>query len=37
MLAVSLTATLCANVFVNAIAFPIPAMSKQRGTGPPSG
>ena len=33
MLAISLTATLCANVFVNAIAFPIPAMSNQRGTG----
>jgi MFS family permease len=33
MLAISLTATLCANVFINAVAFLIPAMSVQRGTG----
>jgi MFS family permease len=33
MLGVSLTATLCANVFINAVAFLIPAMSTQRGTG----
>jgi hypothetical protein len=34
MLGISLTAALCTNVFVNAVAFLIPAMSKQRGTGP---
>jgi MFS family permease len=33
MLAISLTATLSANVFINAIAFLIPAMNAQRGTG----
>ena len=33
MLGISLTATLCANVFINAIAFLIPAMGKQRGIG----
>lgn len=33
MLAISLIATLSANVFVNAIAFLIPAMHTQRGTG----
>jgi hypothetical protein len=33
MLAISLTATLSANVFINAIAFLIPAMNTQRGTG----
>ena len=33
MLAISLTATLSANVFINAIAFLIPAMNMQRGTG----
>ena len=33
MLAISLTATLSANIFINAIAFLIPAMSKQRGIG----
>jgi MFS family permease len=33
MLAISLTATLSANVFINAIAFLIPAMGKQRGIG----
>jgi len=33
MLGISLTATLCANVFINAVAFLIPAMSAQRGTG----
>jgi len=33
MLAISLTATLSANVFINAVAFLIPAMGKQRGIG----
>jgi MFS family permease len=33
MLAISLTATLSANIFINAVAFLIPAMSKQRGIG----
>ena len=33
MLVISLTATLSANVFINAIAFLIPAMKAQRGTG----
>ncbi|HXO57334.1 MAG TPA: MFS transporter, partial [Mycobacterium sp.] len=33
MLAISLTATLSANVFINAIAFLIPAMNTQRGMG----
>ena len=33
MLAISLTATLSANVFINAIAFLIPAMNAQRGIG----
>jgi MFS family permease len=33
MLAISLIATLSANVFINAIAFLIPAMNAQRGTG----
>lgn len=36
MLGISLTATLCANVFINAVAFLIPAMSAQRGTGLPA-
>jgi|GEM_PF-5293887 len=33
MLAISLIATLSANIFINAVAFLIPAMSKQRGIG----
>ncbi|MBV9351280.1 MAG: MFS transporter [Mycobacterium sp.] len=37
MLAISLIATLCANVFINGVAFLIPALQAQHGVGLPEG